>query len=301
MSMPRHNIDQLLVLDAIVRTGSFAAAAESLNRVPSAVTYAVRNLEESLGIPLFEKVGRRSLLTADGHLLLEQARSVLAQARGLDRLADELAGEWETSIRLVADAALPITQIVRGLKRFFDRGLPTRVRLDIECQDGVLERFETEHADIMLTLDFDRESGTFTLFPLPVLEMVLVASAGHGLAHKQKIEKDDLAKELELVVKDTAKRFRDKPRASFIGTDNVIFLPDFHAKRLALLSGIGFGWTPKHIVADDLDSGALVLLDLVGGHHWTYHPRLVHRSTEPLGPAGMKLIEDLTVAFTETI
>ena len=164
MSMPRHNIDQLLVLDAIVRTGSFAAAAESLNRVPSAVTYAVRNLEESLGIPLFEKVGRRSLLTADGHLLLEQARSVLAQARGLDRLADELAGEWETSIRLVADAALPITQIVRGLKRFFDRGLPTRVRLDIECQDGVLERFETEHADIMLTLDFDENQAHLRSF-----------------------------------------------------------------------------------------------------------------------------------------
>ena len=55
MTAPRHNLDQLLVLDTIVRTGSFAAAAKELFRVPSAITYAIRNLEESLEIEIFER------------------------------------------------------------------------------------------------------------------------------------------------------------------------------------------------------------------------------------------------------
>ena len=61
MSTPRHNLDQLLVLDAIVRTGSFAAAAKALHRVPSAVTYAIRNLEDSLNLRyLNDKAGAQS-------------------------------------------------------------------------------------------------------------------------------------------------------------------------------------------------------------------------------------------------
>ncbi|MGB0646244.1 MAG: LysR family transcriptional regulator [Bradymonadia bacterium] len=297
MAAPKHNLDQLLVLDTIVRTGSFAAAAKELYRVPSAITYAIRNLEESLEIEIFEKKGRRSVLTEAGQRVLEQARNILGEARALERLASELAGQWEVTVHVVADSALPITKIVKGVKRFLDRKLPTRIRLDIECQDGVSERYEKERADLMLTLDFDRERGSYTVHRLPLLEMVLVASPNHPLAQLQRVEKSHLFSEVELVVKDTAARFLDSPRRSFMGCQHVIYMPDFHAKRLALVAGIGFGWTPKHLVQKDLESGRLVVVDRVDGKKWTYHPRLVHRSTEPLGPAGLKLVEDLKWSF----
>ena len=297
MSAPRHNLDQLLVFDTIIRTGSFAAAAKALHRVPSAVTYAIRNLEESLGLSLFEREGRRSVITQEGTRVLEQARSILSEARSLDRLADELGGEWEPTVHVVADGALPITLIVQGVQRFLSRGLPTRVRLDIECQDGVLERFQRDHAQLMLSLDFDRELGTFALTRLPTLDMAFVASPEHPLAQLDKVEKNDLSGHLELVVKDTAPRFVDQPRGSFMGTEHVIYLPDFHAKRLALLAGIGFGWSPVHVISEDLEAGRLKLINLAEGNQWSYHPRLVHRSTEPLGPAGLQLAEDLCEAF----
>jgi DNA-binding transcriptional LysR family regulator len=299
MSAPRHNLDQLLVLDTIVRTGSFAAAAKELHRVPSAITYAVRNLEEALELPLFERQGRRSVLTQAGNRVLEQGRAILSEARNLDRLAGELAGEWEPTVHVVADGALPITSIVHGIQTFLARSLPTRVRLDIECQDGVLERFQRDHAQLMLTLDFDRELGTFSLTRLPSLEMVLVASPQHPLSGGVGLEKELLEGHLELVVKDTAPRFVDNPRGSFMGVEHVIYLPDFQAKRLALLEGIGFGWSPLHVVEADLEAGRLKLIDLADGNRWTYHPRLVHRSTEPLGPAGMQLAADLRDAFME--
>ena len=197
-------------------------------------------------------------MTQAGQRVLERARSVLGEARSLDRLADELGGEWEPTVHVVADAALPITSIVSGIQRFLDRNLPTRVRLDIECQDGVLERFDRDHAELMITLDFDRELGTFALTHLPTLDMLLVASPTHALGRVERVEKDELTHHLDLVVKDTASRFIDSPRRSFMGNEHVIYLPDFHAKRLALLAGIGFGWAPRHVVEDDLRSGDLV-------------------------------------------
>ena len=68
-------------MDAIERKGSFAGAAEVLFRVPSTVTYTVQKLEEDLGFAIFKRVGRRSVLTPAGQVLLEQGRQLLAAAQ----------------------------------------------------------------------------------------------------------------------------------------------------------------------------------------------------------------------------
>jgi DNA-binding transcriptional LysR family regulator len=104
-SAPRHTLDQLLVLDAILRTGSFAAAARSLHRVPSAVSHAVARLEESLGIAVFDRSGHRAVLTDAGHRILEAGREVLAAARRLDVMADGLQAGWEPTLQVVVDGA----------------------------------------------------------------------------------------------------------------------------------------------------------------------------------------------------
>ncbi|HUL55837.1 MAG TPA: LysR family transcriptional regulator, partial [Usitatibacter sp.] len=68
----RISLESLQVIDAIDRKGSFAAAAEDLHRVPSAVTYSVRQLEEALGIELFDRSGHRAVLTDAGRELLAE-------------------------------------------------------------------------------------------------------------------------------------------------------------------------------------------------------------------------------------
>lgn len=65
----------LEVVDAVARNGSFSAAAQELHRVPSAVSYTVRQLEEWLAVPLFERRHRDVELTA--------ARGVVSQRRAL--------------------------------------------------------------------------------------------------------------------------------------------------------------------------------------------------------------------------
>ena len=63
-------LEALLVLDAIDRKGSFAAAAEELHKVPSALSYTVKQLETFLSLPLFDRSGQKAVLTPEGRMVL---------------------------------------------------------------------------------------------------------------------------------------------------------------------------------------------------------------------------------------
>lgn len=67
----------LEVVDVVARTGSFSSAAQELHRVPSAVSYTVRQLEEWLAVPLFERRHRDVELTDAGKIFIKEARSVI--------------------------------------------------------------------------------------------------------------------------------------------------------------------------------------------------------------------------------
>ncbi|MFY9513282.1 MAG: LysR family transcriptional regulator, partial [Rubrivivax sp.] len=69
--------DALAMMDAIARTGSFAAAARELGKVPSALTYSVRQLEDALDVLLFDRSSRQAQLTEAGAELLTEGRRLL--------------------------------------------------------------------------------------------------------------------------------------------------------------------------------------------------------------------------------
>ena len=78
-------LESLLILDMIDRKGSFAAAAVALDRVPSALTYSVRKLEDDLDVLLFDRRGHRAQLTPAGLQLLQEGRHLLLAANDLEQ------------------------------------------------------------------------------------------------------------------------------------------------------------------------------------------------------------------------
>ena len=286
-------LDQLLALEAIVRTGSFARAAAELHRVPSAVSYLVRGLESATGLELFDRSKRQAVLTPAGSRLLEHAKSVLDGAHGLEALAVELRSGWEAELRVVVDGALPFGPVTQVLRRFADPDVPTFLRVDIEYQEGVLHRFEKGRADIALVLGFESggsEAG-FDCKPLGTLELLLVASPSHPLADVE-LTPENRQHHAELVVRDSSPAFEAASKPSFMGSRNVVYLSDFFSKRMALLEGAGYGWIPRHFIASDLKREALVVLK-AETNSWAYQPQVVVREGQELGRAGRLFLETL--------
>jgi DNA-binding transcriptional LysR family regulator len=105
------SLDALEVIDAIARKGSFAAAAESLYRVPSAITYTVRNLEDNLGVPVFNRSGHRATLTEAGEELLREGRHLLRAAGELELRVKRVATGVETDLGIAISDILHLEAI----------------------------------------------------------------------------------------------------------------------------------------------------------------------------------------------
>lgn len=297
MALDTLTLDQLRTLDAVAREGSFAAAARSLHRVPSAISYTIRQMEEALGVEVFDRSGHRVELSPAGIRLLEQVRRVLEDTVQLGALAHELASGWEPELRLVIDAALPRDAIVAGLVALDAASAPTRVRLYEETQEGVIDRFLQDDGDLMWVLGEDEHVEHLPWGALPDLEMVLVAAPSHPLHLHAEISRSDLDAYVSIVVLDSARHYARTPRESYLDTAKLLYVGTFAAKRTLLLAGLGFGWMPLHQVRDDLDSGALRQLTAVDPHRWTYHPRVVWRGDRSPGPAARTLLEAWNVTL----
>lgn len=100
-------LEALRVMDAIDRRGSFAAAADELGRVPSALSYTMQKLEEELDVVLFDRSGHRTKFTNVGRMLLERGRVLLEAADKLTTDAEALARGWETHLTIVTEALVP--------------------------------------------------------------------------------------------------------------------------------------------------------------------------------------------------
>ena len=98
------SLEALAVLDAIDRRGSFAAAADELGRVPSAVTYTVRRLEETLDVLLFDRRGHRARLTPAGRELLAAGRQLLEDAERAAQRVRRVATGWESELAIAIGA-----------------------------------------------------------------------------------------------------------------------------------------------------------------------------------------------------
>ena len=143
----------------------------------------------------------------------------------------------------------------------------------------------------MVRLDFTG-SPEFSARELPALEMVLVTHPAHPLARADGLRtRAELAPYVELVVPDSGDA--PVPHRLSLGANHVLTLSDFHAKREALVMGVGFGWLPRHLCEADLARRALVAVPFVEGGTFRLSAHLVQRGDVPLGRGASRLVEML--------
>ena len=171
------SLDGLLVLDAIARKGSFAAAAEELHRVPSAITYTVQKLEQDLGVTLFDRSGHRARLTAAGEELLKEGRHLLRAAVDLECRVQRVAKGWETELRVAYDDVISADQLAPLIAEFYEQGSGTRLRFGAEVLGGCWDALLSGRADLAVGAPSDPplEAG-YTVRPMGEIEWVFAVA-----------------------------------------------------------------------------------------------------------------------------
>ncbi len=191
--------DALAMVDAIARSGSFAAAARELGKVPSALTYSVRQLEDALDVLLFDRRSRQATLTAAGQELLDEGRRLLEQMDAVANRVKRVATGWETQLSVAVDDVISRTTMLELCESFYacttrpaagsreaaGTGAPpaTRLRLRTEVMAGTWEALVTGQADLAIGVGSARELPTgVTLKDLGPVPFVFAVAPHHPLA-----------------------------------------------------------------------------------------------------------------------
>src|ERR1700674_4122501 len=181
----RLTLEALQVLDAIDRKGSFAAAADDLHRVPSAITYSVRQLEEGLGIELFDRRGHRAVLTAAGRELLAEGRRLLQAAADLECHVQQVAKGWESELRIAVDTLVGLDKIFGLAAEFYAGKTGTRLRFSHEVLGGTWDALASGRADLAIGAPGEAPAGrNYATRPLGRVEMVFVAAPFHPICNE---------------------------------------------------------------------------------------------------------------------
>jgi DNA-binding transcriptional LysR family regulator len=287
------DLNSLEALEAVVKYGGFARAAEHLHRVQSAVSHQVRKIERQLGLSVFNREGYRVHLTPAGEAILAEGRRLLAQAEHVRSIARQFSQEWEPSLRIIVDGILPLDPTLAAMRTLAAARVPTRIQVKVEFLRGVQLSFERDNGDLMLITDY-AASPYLQEEALPAMDCILCAGRSHALARTKSVSLAQLQEHVELSVQHSSEE-QGFDRHLF-GCERAFYLSSHHTKKEALLMGVGFGWMPVYLVHNELKAGALREVRYVGGSWYRFTPRLVHRADRRLGRAGQQFISLLRKA-----
>ena len=256
----RLSIDAMLVLDAIDRKGSFAAAAHELHRVPSAITYTVQKLEEDLDVLLFDRRGHRAKLTAAGRELLTEGRHILRAAGELEAHVKRVATGWEAELRIAYDDIIPVRAILELAQIFHQQQCGTRLRIAAEVFGGCWDALAADRTDLVIGASGDGPAGGgYTTRVMGRVDWVFAVAPSHPLATAPELLKhEDILAHRAVAVADSSRNLPPRTAGLLTGQETLT-VHDMATKLLAQEMGLGVGHLPRIVAERETAAGKLVI------------------------------------------
>jgi len=293
-------IRQLQHFMAVIETGSFHAAAARVSRTQQAISRSIKCLEEECGARLLqrERRGRRVIPTAFGQMLLPRAQAILTEVREFQEQMENLMGSGHKLVRIGAAPTAARTLVPKALAEFRQRWPEHRVQILRQVTHVAMERLGSGIYDLAVVDEpVDPVGPTLVTEPLFTDWHVFAAAPSHPLAAASGIALQTLL-DHEWICLGPFCRSRSHLHLLYEGAGlgtpgHIIETTDVELTMGELLSGRYLSFIPRQLIATELDSGALIELDIERPAPPVWNTILLSRQNEALSPALESLADIL--------
>lgn len=260
-------LEQLRIFIAVAEREHLTRAAEALRLTPSAVSSAIRALEDRYGAMLFNRIGRRIEMTDTGRIFLEEARAVLARANAAELALAELGGLKRGSLRIHASQTIASYWLPPFLARFHAAHPAVSISLTVGNTSSVARATVEGSADIGF-VEGEVDEPALSIQPVAEDRLIAVVSASHPWADGRALAGQDLA-QAEWIMREpgsgTRSEFENAIRAQGIDPLSLkiaLELPSNEAVLSAVQSGDCAAVLSELAAAPHLGSGRLAMANL---------------------------------------
>jgi len=275
---------QLSLFEAVARNLSFTRAAEELHLSQPAVSMQIRQLEESIGLPLFEKLGKQLSLTEAGHEVFHYSQGINRYLAEMGEVLESLKGINRGHLHVAV--ASTVNYFAPRLMAAFQKAYPgIELELDVANRERLIQMLVANSVDAVLMgqppESVEVEAEAFMQNPL-----VVVAPANHPLRDARQIPLERLAQEI-FVMREPGSGTRLAMERFFLEHQLSIRqgmqMTRNEAIKQAVRAGLGLGVVSAHTIELELETGRLVTLDV---EHFPIERQwyLVYRKRKRMSP-----------------
>lgn len=256
--------EYLQVLISVERNGSLSAAAAELGITVSSVSYAVRQLEEQLGQALLNRDSYRVCLTPAGVTARDYAEQIVNLHQSLEAHVRQVGEGWEPELRIAFTNMMCGEVLYQWLRDFYQLDTRTRIRVVREVYQGTWDALYDQRVDLVIgAVGQPPHEVDIEYLPVGRQALMLVMAADHPLAvDTASLSIRELSQQRLVDAGDSSRLIRPGKGQQQL-CDEVLIVPDLFAQREAILSGIGVGFMPEHLIGDLLAEGQLCCREVI--------------------------------------
>jgi len=257
---------QLRTFKTVADLSSFSLAAQRLKLSQPSISYQVKELEEALGLPLLDRLGKRVALTEAGTMLYAYARRMLDTLDEAAIAVEEMRGMRRGTLRVGASTTVGIYLLPAALGAFKKMHPGLVISLEIGTRARVQEQVLNNELDLAVVGPALKDPD-LAIVPFLTDELVVVAPAGHVMARRRGLGLKDLEAQ-PFVMREAASgsRWSLEKAARKAGAKLTVAmeLGSNGAIKHAVESGLGLAVISRYACALEVSSGRLVELDVKG-------------------------------------
>lgn len=262
----RATMRQIEIFESVARNQSFTRAAEEMHLTQPTISAQVKSFGETIGMPLYEQIGRQIYLTDAGNMAARVCREVIDSLANLEMSLNDLKGMKKGRLRLsVITTAKYFAPLALGE---FSKEFPEiELELKVSNRNNLLRRIEDNLSDFYIIGHVPDSSIELEVIPFAPNPLVLIAHRDHPLAKEKNIPVERVAEE-PFIIREHGSGIRSTIETFFADRNLEIkprlVLDSNEAIKHAVAGQLGLAVVSEHALSLGSDAGPLVKLDVQG-------------------------------------